>query len=74
MSGAHVDSAAGAEPVRSGSAPAGSNATSKRINACALLSSTDIKAVRGEKLKATTLSQRLDRQLVVAQCFYTTPI
>lgn len=51
--------------------PAGANA--KAADACALLTSDDIKAVQGEEVKETKPSQRNDASFAIAQCFYTTP-
>ena len=42
-------------------------------DACALLTSDDIKAVQGEEIKETKPSQRSDSSFAIAQCFYTTP-
>ena len=42
-------------------------------DACALLTSDDIKAVQGEEVKESKLSQRSDASFAIAQCFYTTP-
>ncbi len=42
-------------------------------DACALLTSDEIKAVQGEAVKESTPSQRGEASFAVAQCFYTTP-
>src|SRR5207248_6741228 len=42
-------------------------------DACALLTSDDVKAVQGEEVKETKPSQRSDSSFAIAQCFYTTP-
>ncbi|HYX43383.1 MAG TPA: hypothetical protein VE821_16875 [Pyrinomonadaceae bacterium] len=50
-------------------APASANAK----DACALLTSDDVKTVQGEEVKETKPSQRSDSSFAIAQCFYTTP-
>jgi len=50
-------------------APASANAK----DACALLTSDDVKMVQGEEVKETKPSQRSDSSFAIAQCFYTTP-
>lgn len=55
--------------------PAGASpaaATGPR-DACALLTSDDIKDVQGEAVKDAKSSQRNDASFAVGQCFYTTP-
>jgi hypothetical protein len=54
---------------------AANNSTSqgaKQIDACALLTSDDIKAVQGEAVKDTKASAHNDAPLNVSQCFFTT--
>jgi hypothetical protein len=56
------------------SATNGTNASgaSRNVDACALLTSDDIKAVQGEAVKDTKPSRHDDASLQVSQCFYTT--
>ncbi|MDT7541701.1 MAG: hypothetical protein QOE33_1605 [Acidobacteriota bacterium] len=74
----NVPSAASNTAVTGQSAGAStSNATSatgaqKNVDACALLTSDDIKAVQGEPVKEAKPSRRDDPSLQVSQCFFTT--
>jgi hypothetical protein len=73
----------GASPQASGPQQTAANApgattstqpiSAKAKDACALLTSDDIKEVQGEEVKETKLSQRTDSSFDIAQCFYTTP-
>lgn len=58
------------QPAPSGAAPAPASGNS---DACALLTSDEIKAVQGEAVKESKPSQRGEASFAVAQCFYTTP-
>ena len=44
-----------------------------KIDACALLSSDDLKAVQGEAYKDAQRSDRQDGEFIVAQCYYAMP-
>jgi hypothetical protein len=56
-----------------GQPAAASSATAGPRDACALLTSDDIKDVQGEAVKDAKSSQRNDSSFAVGQCFYTTP-
>jgi hypothetical protein len=49
-----------------------SNAGGQKLDACALLTSDEIKAVQGEPVKDAKASGRDDAPLSVSQCFFTT--
>ena len=57
----------------SGNSAAPANAATGQRDACALLTSDEIKAVQGEATKDVKSSQREDGSFAIAQCFYTTP-
>jgi hypothetical protein len=44
-----------------------------KVDACALLTSDDLKAVQGEALKEAQRSDRRDGDFIVAQCYYALP-
>jgi hypothetical protein len=50
-----------------------SQTTGAKADACALLTSDDVKAVQGEPVKDSKASQRSDGALTVSQCFFSTP-
>ena len=64
-------------PTRSARRPAATQpnapASANAKDACALLTSDDVKTVQGEEVKETKPSQRSDSSFAIAQCFYTTP-
>jgi hypothetical protein len=62
--------ASNATANQSASSPA--SGVPKNLDACALLTSDDIKAVQGEAVKDTKPSRRDDASLQVSQCFYST--
>jgi hypothetical protein len=70
-SAANTSAAPAAPGTASSAQPTGANV--KAVDACALLTSDDIKAVQGEEVKETKPSQRSDASFAIAQCFYTTP-
>ncbi|HMJ24753.1 MAG TPA: hypothetical protein VK475_02960 [Pyrinomonadaceae bacterium] len=53
-------------------APATSTVKAK-VDACALLTSDDLKSVQGETLKEAQRSDRRDGAFIVAQCYYALP-
>jgi hypothetical protein len=71
--GATTNAAVAGQPSPA-SATNGTNASGapKNVDACALLTSDDIKAVQGEAVKDTKPSRHDDASLQVSQCFYTT--
>jgi hypothetical protein len=44
-----------------------------KTDACALLSSNDLKSIQGEPIKETKLTARADGGFAISQCFYTLP-
>jgi hypothetical protein len=69
------DGAAAGQPAGAGGASAAgqSNAgASKDVDACALLTSEEIKSVQGEAVRETKPSRRDDASMHVSQCFFTT--
>jgi hypothetical protein len=64
--------AAGA-PSPSTAAPPNAPLSANAKDACALLTSDDVKDVQGEEVKEAKPSQRSDSSFAIAQCFYTTP-
>lgn len=56
-----------------GNSAAPASAAAGQRDACALLTSDEIKAVQGEAMKDAKSSQRDDGSFAIAQCFYTTP-
>ncbi len=68
-------SAAGGASASNSSGAGGTttaNASAKDVDACALLTSDDIKSVQGEAVKESKPSRRDDQSLRVSQCFFTT--
>lgn len=53
--------------------PAATAASKPKIDACALLTSAEIKAVQGEELKETKLAAQTTDGFAISQCFYTLP-
>ncbi len=71
-------SPAAASPTTSASQPTpgevvGAVAVKPRIDACALLTSAEIKAVQGEELKETKLAGQTTSGFAISQCFFTLP-
>ncbi len=60
-------------PAQSAAAPGQTPAAAAPRDACALLTSDDIREVQGEAIKDAKSTQRADSSFAVAQCFYTTP-
>ena len=65
--GASASPAAAGQPAGSAAQPGGAGA-----DACALLTSEDVRAVQGEPVKESKASRRSDGALAVSQCFFTT--
>jgi hypothetical protein len=65
---------AGAAAGQTAGAPAqgAAGAGGAKADACALLTSDDVKAVQGEPVKDSKASQRSDGSLAVSQCFFST--
>jgi hypothetical protein len=53
--------------------PASAAVVKPKIEACTVLTSDEIKAVQGEAVKETTLSNRAAGDLIVSQCYYALP-
>jgi hypothetical protein len=59
-------------PAGQTASPASNAAGAQKLDACALLTSDEIKAVQGEAVQDTKASGRDDAPLSVSQCFFTT--
>lgn len=72
--GQAATSAGGASASNSSGAGGAANApgAGKDVDACALLTSDDIKSVQGEAVRESKPSRRDDQSLRVSQCFFTT--
>jgi hypothetical protein len=60
-------------PVADPNAPPGATAEKPKTDACALLTTEEVKAVQGEPIKETKLSARSDGGFSISQCFFTLP-
>jgi hypothetical protein len=54
-------------------APASLSQEKPKVDACALLTTEEVKAVQGEPIKETKLSARSDGGFSISQCFFTLP-
>ena len=65
--------AAMTSPAATSPAGPASSAEKAKVDACALLTSDDLKSVQGETLKEAQRSDRRDGAFIVAQCYYALP-
>src|SRR6185295_12713199 len=74
-SGTAETSTTSASPAQAGSPSADQAATAvkPKVDACAMLTTTEIDTVQGEAIKETKLSRQAGGGLPISQCFFTRP-